>query len=67
MGAWRSGFSLGQACWVAAQREDMCGRKGSRRGGELRKRKLHFSCASSSDSSVKLEMMVIKTERLDRQ
>lgn len=60
------GFSLGQPCWVAAQQEDMCGRKGNRGGGgDLRKRKPHFSCSSSSDSTAKPEMMAIKTVQIN--
>lgn len=53
MGAWRLGFSLGQPCWVAAQQEDMCGRKGNQEGG-----------ISAVQALQILEMIVIKTAKI---
>lgn len=51
---------------TTAGQEDMCGRKVNQRGRFWGKRKLHFSCANSSDSSVKLERMEIRTEEVYR-
>ena len=49
MGAWWLGFSLGQPCWVAPQQaKKICVVGRSIGGGDLGKRKLHFSCANSS-------------------
>lgn len=39
--------------------------EGQSEGGDLRKRKLRFSCSSSSDSTAKPEMMVIKTVQIN--
>lgn len=43
----RSGFSLGQPCWVATQWGDTCGARAGQRWGREEEGRLCFSCGNA--------------------